>query len=238
MRTADIAKRYLDYFAKHDHLVMPSASLISPNPTTLFTIAGMVPFIPYLLGEQTPPKSRMTSNQKCVRTLDIDEVGKTTRHGTFFQMLGNFSIGDYFKEEAIHYAWELLTTPQDQGGYGFDPEKLWVTTFTDDEEARSIWKNEGFDPEHMQIFGMEDNFWTTGGPGPGGPAPRSTWIAALNTAVMAALRPTRRALSKSGISCSRTTRSTMSNPRPTCTSSASWPRRTSIPAPVWNVWPT
>ena len=169
MRTADIAKRYLDYFAKHDHLVMPSASLISPNPTTLFTIAGMVPFIPYLLGEQTPPKSRMTSNQKCVRTLDIDEVGKTTRHGTFFQMLGNFSIGDYFKEEAIHYAWELLTTPQDQGGYGFDPEKLWVTTFTDDEEARSIWKNEGFDPEHMQIFGMEDNFWTTGGPGPGGP---------------------------------------------------------------------
>ena len=127
MRTADIAKRYLDYFAKHDHLVMPSASLISPNPTTL-------------LGEQTPPKRRMTSNQKCVRTLDIDEVGKTTRHGTFFQMLGNFSIGDYFKEEAIHYAWELLTTPQDQGGYGFDPEKLWVTTFTDDEEARSIWK--------------------------------------------------------------------------------------------------
>lgn len=145
MRTADIAKRYLDYFAKHDHLVMPSASLISPNPTTLFTIAGMVPFIPYLLGEQTPPKRRMTSNQKCVRTLDIDEVGKTTRHGTFFQMLGNFSIGDYFKEEAIHYAWELLTTPQDKGGYGFDPEKLWVTTFTDDEEARSIWKNEGFD---------------------------------------------------------------------------------------------
>ncbi len=85
MRTADIAKRYLDYFAKHDHLVMPSASLISPNPTTLFTIAGMVPFIPYLLGEQTPPKRRMTSNQKCVRTLDIDEVGKTTRHGTFVQ---------------------------------------------------------------------------------------------------------------------------------------------------------
>ena len=169
MRTADIAKRYLTYFQKHGHLVMPSASLISPNPTTLFTIAGMVPFIPYLLGEQTPPATRVTSNQKCVRTLDIDEVGKTTRHGTFFQMLGNFSFGDYFKEEAIHYAWELLTTPQDQGGYGFDPEKLWVTTFTDDEEARSIWKNAGFDPEHMQVFGMEDNFWTTGGPGPGGP---------------------------------------------------------------------
>ncbi|MBT1176385.1 alanine--tRNA ligase [Bifidobacterium callimiconis] len=169
MRTSEIAKRYLDYFSKHDHLVVPSASLISPNPTTLFTIAGMVPFIPYLLGEQTPPRKRMASNQKCVRTLDIDEVGKTTRHGTFFQMLGNFSFGDYFKEEAIHFAWELLTSPQSEGGYGFDPEKLWVTTYTDDEEARSIWKNEGFDPEHMQIFGMEDNFWTTGGPGPGGP---------------------------------------------------------------------
>ena len=169
MRTADIAKRYLDYFAKHDHLIVPSASLISPNPTTLFTIAGMVPFIPYLMGEQTPPKRRMASNQKCVRTLDIDEVGKTTRHGTFFQMLGNFSIGDYFKEEAIHYAWELLTTSQDEGGYGFDPEKLWMTTFTDDDEARSMWINEGVDPEHIQKMGMEDNFWTAGGPGPGGP---------------------------------------------------------------------
>ena len=169
MRTSEIAKRYLDYFGKHDHLVVSSASLISPNPTTLFTIAGMVPFIPYLLGEQTPPYKRMASNQKCVRTRDIDEVGKPPRHGPFFQMLGNFSFGDYFKEAAIHFAWELLTTPQDKGGYGFDPEKLWVTTYTDDEEARSIWRNEGFDPEHMQIFGMEDNFWTTGGPGPGGP---------------------------------------------------------------------
>lgn len=169
MRTSEIAQRYLSYFEKHGHLVAPSASLISPNPTTLFTIAGMVPFIPYLLGEQTPPSKRMTSVQKCVRTLDIDEVGKTTRHGTFFQMLGNFSFGDYFKEEAIHFAWELLTSPQDQGGYGFDPDVLWVTTFTDDEEARSIWRSEGMNPEHMQVMGMEDNFWTTGGPGPGGP---------------------------------------------------------------------
>ena len=169
MRTSEIAKRYLDYFARHDHMVVPSASLISPNPTTLFTIAGMVPFIPYLMGEQTAPHPRMASNQKCVRTLDIDEVGKTTRHGTFFQMLGNFSFGDYFKEEAIHYAYELLTTPQERGGYGFDPGKLWMTTFTDDEQARSMWKNEGVDPEHIQIMGMEDNFWTTGGPGPGGP---------------------------------------------------------------------
>lgn len=169
MRTSEIARRFLTFFEQQDHLVQPSASLISSDPSILFTIAGMVPFIPYLMGEQTPPSLRMASNQKCVRTLDIEEVGKTTRHGTFFQMLGNFSFGDYFKEEAIHYAWTLLTTPQEQGGYGFDPEKMWVTTYTDDEEARSIWKNEGFDPEHMQIFGMEDNFWTTGGPGPGGP---------------------------------------------------------------------
>ncbi|WEV73087.1 alanine--tRNA ligase [Bifidobacterium sp. ESL0790] len=169
MRTSEIAKRFQQYFESQGHLVLPSASLISPNPTTLFTIAGMVPFIPYLLGEQTPPSRRVTSNQKCVRTLDIDEVGKTTRHGTFFQMLGNFSFGDYFKAEAIHYAWDLLTKPQDQGGLGFDPETLWVTTYTDDDEARSLWKNEGFDPEHMEILGMEDNFWTTGGPGPGGP---------------------------------------------------------------------
>lgn len=169
MRTSEIASRFQHYFEKQDHLVLPSASLISPNPTTLFTIAGMVPFIPYLLGEQTPPNRRVTSNQKCVRTLDIDEVGKTTRHGTFFQMLGNFSFGDYFKTEAIHYAWDLLTMPQDKGGLGFDSETLWVTTYTDDDEARSLWVNEGMDPEHMEILGMEDNFWTTGGPGPGGP---------------------------------------------------------------------
>ena len=169
MRTSEIAQRFLTYFQKNGHLVAPSASLISPNPTTLFTIAGMVPFIPYLLGEQTPPSTRMTSNQKCVRTLDIDEVGKTTRHGTFFQMLGNFSFGDYFKEEAIHYAWHILTTPQAEGGYGFDPDKLWVTVYTNDDEAASIWQNEGLDPEHIQRLGMADNFWTTGGPGPGGP---------------------------------------------------------------------
>lgn len=169
MRTSEVARRFLKYFEGKGHLVAPSASLVSPNPTTLFTIAGMVPFIPYLLGEQTPPCTRMASQQKCVRTLDIDEVGKTTRHGTFFQMLGNFSFGDYFKEEAIHYAWELLTTSQDDGGYGFDPSVLWITVFENDTETKDIWVKEGADPNHIQKLGMEDNFWTTGGPGPGGP---------------------------------------------------------------------
>lgn len=155
MRTSEIAKRFLDYFEQHDHLVVPSASLISPNPTTLFTIAGMVPFIPYLMGEQTPPKHRMASNQKCVRTLDIDEVGKTTRHGTFFQMLGNFSFGDYFKEEAIHWSWEFLTEV-----VGLDPDRLYPSVFESDDEAFDIWNKEmGIPAERIFRFGREDNFW-------------------------------------------------------------------------------
>ena len=166
MRTADIAKRYLDYFAKHDHLIVPSASLISPNPTTLFTIAGMVPFIPYLMGEQTPPKRRMASNQKCVRTLDIDEVGKTTRHGTFFQMLGNFSFGDYFKHEAIAWSWEFLTSPD---WVGLDPERLYPSVYEKDDEAFNIWRDEiGIPESRITRLGKDDNFWEHGS-GPCGP---------------------------------------------------------------------
>ena len=135
MRTAEIRQRWLDYFEGNGHAVVPSASLISPDPSTLFVIAGMVPFIPYMLGEQTPPWPRATSVQKCVRTLDIEEVGKTTRHGTFFQMNGNFSFGDYFKEGAITYAWELVTGSQETGGFGFDPDTIWVTVYDDDDEA-------------------------------------------------------------------------------------------------------
>jgi len=170
MRTAEIRQRWLDFFQARDHAVVPSASLVSPDPSTLFTIAGMVPFIPYMLGEQTPPWKRATSVQKCVRTLDIDEVGKTTRHGTFFQMNGNFSFGDYFKEGAITYAWDLITTPQAEGGYGFDPDKIWVTVFHDDDEAAELWRTiAGLPAERIQRRGRADNYWTTGQPGPAGP---------------------------------------------------------------------
>ncbi|MBO6003825.1 MAG: alanine--tRNA ligase, partial [Aeriscardovia sp.] len=169
MKTSEIADRFLNYFEKRGHLVKPSASLVSSNPTTLFTIAGMIPFIPYLLGEQKPESKRMASLQKCVRTLDIDEVGRTTRHGTFFQMLGNFSFGDYFKKEAIGWAWDLLTGSPEEGGYGLDPARLFVTVFKDDSESEEIWRSLGVAEDHIQKLGMEDNFWTTGGPGPGGP---------------------------------------------------------------------
>jgi alanyl-tRNA synthetase len=130
----------------------------------------MVPFKPYFLGEVKPPFARATSVQKCVRTLDIDEVGKTTRHASFFQMCGNFSFGDYFKEGAIALAWELLTRSIDDGGYGFSPEKLWVTVFLDDDEAADIWhKKIGVPLERIQRMGMSDNFWSMGVPGPCGP---------------------------------------------------------------------
>jgi alanyl-tRNA synthetase len=170
MRTAEIRQRWLDFFSARGHAVVPSASLISQDPTLLFTVAGMVPFIPYMLGEQTPPWQRATSVQKCVRTLDIDEVGKTTRHGTFFQMNGNFSFGDYFKEGAITYAWELITGSVAEGGYGFDPETIWVTVYHDDDEAALLWKQiAGLPDERIQRRGMKDNFWSTGQPGPAGP---------------------------------------------------------------------
>jgi len=170
MQTAEIRQRWLDFFAKNDHTVVPSASLVSDDPTLLFTVAGMVPFIPYLSGVVPPPYPRATSVQKCIRTLDIEEVGKTTRHGTFFQMNGNFSFGDYFKEQAIEYAWELLTTSESEGGLGFADKDLWVTVYEDDDEAIAFWKKTaGLPDERIQRRGKEDNYWSTGQPGPAGP---------------------------------------------------------------------
>jgi alanyl-tRNA synthetase len=170
MKTAEIHRRWLEFFADRGHTVVPSASLVSDDPSLLFTVAGMVPFVPYLTGLVPAPYPRATSVQKCLRTLDIDEVGKTPRHGTFFQMCGNFSFGDYFKEQAISYAWELLTTPEDDGGLGFAPADLWVTVYKDDAEAREIWgRVAGLPNERIQGLEMDSNYWSTGQPGPAGP---------------------------------------------------------------------
>ena len=175
MESAEIRSRWLRFFESDNrqgltHAVVPSASLIADDPNLLLVNAGMVPFKPFFLGEVTPPYKRATSVQKCVRTLDIDEVGKTTRHASFFQMCGNFSFGDYFKEGAIALAWELLTRPIADGGYGFPEEKLWVTVYLDDDEAADIWhKQIGVPKERIQRRDMADNFWSMGVPGPCGP---------------------------------------------------------------------
>ncbi|MEY5017804.1 MAG: alanine--tRNA ligase [Actinomycetota bacterium] len=170
MKTSEIQRRWLTYFEKNGHTVVPSASLVSDDPTLLFTVAGMVPFIPYLTGVVPAPFPRATSVQKCIRTLDIEEVGKTTRHGTFFQMNGNFSFGDYFKEGAITYAWDLLTSSEADGGLGFDEKDLWVTVYEEDDEAINIWRRvAGLPEERIQRMGKSDNYWSTGQPGPAGP---------------------------------------------------------------------
>ena len=170
MKTAEIKRRWLEFFEKKNHTVVPSASLVSQDPTLMFTVAGMVPFIPYMTGLLPAPYKRATSVQKCVRTLDIEEVGKTTRHGTFFQMNGNFSFGDYFKKEAISFAWELLTSSVENGGYGFEKDKLWVTVYEDDEESIQYWLEQTDVPnERIQKRGMADNYWSTGQRGPAGP---------------------------------------------------------------------
>jgi len=175
VESAEIRSRWLRFFESDNrqgltHTVVPSASLIADDPNLLLVNAGMVPFKPFFLGEVTPPYKRATSVQKCVRTLDIDEVGKTTRHASFFQMCGNFSFGDYFKEGAIALAWELLTRPIADGGYGFPEDKLWVTVYLDDDEAADIWhKQIGVPKERIQRRDMADNFWSMGVPGPCGP---------------------------------------------------------------------
>jgi alanyl-tRNA synthetase len=170
MESAEIRRRWLRFFEERGHTVVPSASLIADDPTLLLVPAGMVPFKPYFLGEVKPPFRRATSVQKCVRTPDIEEVGKTTRHGTFFQMCGNFSFGDYFKEDAITYAWELLTASQEDGGYGLEPERLWITVYEQDDEAEWIWREVvGVPAERIQRLGMDSNFWSMGVPGPCGP---------------------------------------------------------------------
>ncbi|MDX6278214.1 MAG: alanyl-tRNA synthetase, partial [Nocardioidaceae bacterium] len=170
MDTAEIRRRFLTHFENAGHTIVPSAPLLVDDPNLLFVNAGMVQFKPYFLGQETPPWDRATSVQKCVRTLDIEEVGKTTRHGTFFQMNGNFSFGDYFKEGAITHAWQLITGSRESGGLGFDPETIWVTVLHSDDEARELWKQiAGLPDERIQSRGLLDNYWHMGVDGPGGP---------------------------------------------------------------------
>ncbi|MGH3740785.1 MAG: alanine--tRNA ligase [Micromonosporaceae bacterium] len=171
MRTAEIKRRFLRHFEQRGHQVVPSAPLPAiDDPNLLFVPAGMVPFVPYFLGQLTPPFSRAVSVQKCLRTPDIDEVGKTSRHGTFFQMNGNFSFGDYFKAEAIRFAWDLATGGVDEGGFGLDPDRVWATVYVDDDEAIDIWhKQIGLPSERIVRRGKRDNYWSMGIPGPAGP---------------------------------------------------------------------
>ncbi|MEZ2389595.1 alanine--tRNA ligase [bacterium RCC_150] len=170
MKSQEITKRWVDFFVSKGHTAVPSASLVSSDPSLLFTVAGMVPFIPYLTAREEPPFSRATSVQKCIRTGDIEEVGKTARHGTFFQMCGNFSFGDYFKEDAIKFAFELLTKSVDDGGYGLDVDRLWVTVYEEDDEAKDLWlKHTDIPADRIQRMGKSDNYWSTGQPGPAGP---------------------------------------------------------------------
>ncbi|MPZ25548.1 MAG: alanine--tRNA ligase [Micromonosporaceae bacterium] len=171
MRTAEIKRRFLAYFEADGHTVVPSAPLPAvDDPNLLFVNAGMVQFVPYLLGQRTPPYQRAASVQKCLRTPDIDEVGKTSRHGTFFQMNGNFSFGDYFKDGAITRAWDLITKPVDAGGFGLDPDRIWVTVYLDDDETAELWRTiAGVPTERIVRRGMADNYWSMGIPGPCGP---------------------------------------------------------------------
>jgi len=174
MKAAEIRELFLSFFEERGHLRMPSASLVPPSydPSVLLTTAGMQPFKPYFRGEEEPPSKRLTSCQKSFRTVDIEVVGTTKRHLTFFEMLGNFSVGDYFKQGAAEYAWELSTE-----GFGFDPDKIWISVFGGDEglglgpdsEAIQVWRSIGVPDDRIVLLGREDNFWQAGPTGPCGP---------------------------------------------------------------------
>ena len=163
----ELREMYLSFFETKGHLRLPSFSLIPQNdPSLLLINSGMAPMKPFFTGEQEPPRHRVTTCQKCIRTGDIENVGKTARHGTFFEMLGNFSFGDYFKREALHWSWEFLTSPE---WVGIDPDRLYPSIYVDDDEAFEIWNKEiGIAPERIFRFGKEDNFWEHGS-GPCGP---------------------------------------------------------------------
>ncbi|HEX5949147.1 MAG TPA: alanine--tRNA ligase-related protein, partial [Actinomycetota bacterium] len=164
MRGDEIRRGFLSFFEERGHTVVPSSSLIPNDPSLLLTTAGMVQFKPYFLGQQDPPYPRAASVQKSFRTTDIENVGRTIRHMTFFEMLGNFSFGDYFKEGAIALAWELVTER-----YGVAPDRLWATVYEKDDDAEELWR--GYLPaDRIVRRGMDDNFWSMGVAGPCGPS--------------------------------------------------------------------
>jgi alanyl-tRNA synthetase len=174
MDTADIRRRFVAHFENDTrwgaHTAVPSASLLLDDPTLLFVNAGMVPFKPYFLGQEAPPYPRAVSVQKCVRTPDIEDVGKTTRHGTFFEMCGNFSFGDYFKEGAIELGWDLVTKPHADGGWGLEEGRLYPSILDGDDEALELWKKiTGLPDDRIIRLGPKENYWSMGVPGPGGP---------------------------------------------------------------------
>src|SRR5919202_6771723 len=162
---SEIRQKFLDFYEKRGHKVLPSASLVPEDPTVLLTIAGMLPFKPIFIGQRSPEFPRATTSQKCIRNNDIENVGRTARHQTFFEMLGNFSFGDYFKEQAIAWAWELSTKV-----FGLPPERIVISVFEEDDEAFAIWRDQiGIPPQRIQRMGEDDNFWVSGPTGPCGP---------------------------------------------------------------------
>jgi alanyl-tRNA synthetase len=168
--SAGIRRRFVQHFEAAGHIAVPSAPLLVDDPNLLFVNAGMVPFKPYFLGQETPPYSRAVSIQKCVRTPDIEDVGKTTRHGTFFEMCGNFSFGDYFKQGAIELAWDLITKPIADGGFGLEESRLYPSVYEQDPEAVDLWRQvTGLPDERIVRLGKSENYWSMGVPGPGGP---------------------------------------------------------------------
>ena len=218
----ELREMYLSFFETKGHLRLPSFSLIPRNdPSLLLINAGMSPMKTWFTGEEEPPRRRVTTCQKCIRTPDIENIGKTARHGTYFEMLGNFSFGDYFKREAIHWAWEFLTSPD---WVGIDPDRLYPSVYLDDDEAWNIWHNEiGIAPERIFRFGKEDNFWEHGS-GPCGPCSE---IAARNTAAASPAVPwaaTATGISRYGTSCSPSSTTTVRATTPSLS------RRTSTPA--------
>ena len=226
----ELREKFLEYFESKQHLRLPSFSLIPQGDNSLLLInSGMAPMKKYFTGEVEPPRRRVTTCQKCIRTGDIENVGYTDRHGTYFEMLGNFSFGDYFKREAISFAWEFFTQVLEM-----PKEKLYISVYENDDEAWDIWTKEiGVEESHMKRLGKEDNFWEHGS-GPCGPCSEIYFDRARSTAAAsppAAWAATATALWKCGTWCfpSLTTTATATTPI--------WCRRTSTPAWAWSAWP-